>query len=91
MVRNFLRCKFNLQEQSTHRTSPQITKRTQNNKEMWHTTVTEAIAMYREISDYTNFHILRAICITPAFTISNAFVAVAIRAQSSNSLLKHII
>lgn len=56
IVRNFFRCK-NLQDQTTHRTSPQIAKRTQNNKEMWHTTVTEAIAMCREISDYTTFHI----------------------------------
>lgn len=89
IVRNFFRCKFNQQDQTTHRTSPQTTKRTQNNKEMWHITVTVAIAMCREISDYTTFHILRAICITPVFTISNAFVAVAIRAP--NSLLNHII
>lgn len=57
IVRNFFRCKFNLQDQTTHRTSPQTTKRTQNNKEMWHITVTEAIAMCREISDSTTFHI----------------------------------
>lgn len=87
IVRNFFRC--NLLDQTTYRTSPQTTKRTQNNKEMWHITVTVAIAMCREISDYTTFHILRAICITPVFTISNAFVAVAIRAP--NSLLNHII
>lgn len=54
LVRN---CKFNLQDQTTHRTSPQMSKRTQNKKKMWHTTVTEAIAMCREISDYTTFHI----------------------------------